>query len=132
MAMFPKGKTRASQKRREQLHEREVIAAVRQKVAARDGWCRLYRRGFERRVIEELFGPCNGASEWAHLNEHRRSATRGLPPEERHTTGGSAMLCTRHHQMEERHTLRFRYLTPRGADGPLQCITEGGIWTEFE
>jgi hypothetical protein len=45
-----------------------------------------------------LVGLCDGVSEWAHLGDKKRFKTRGQAPEVRHTTAGSLMLCTKHHQ----------------------------------
>jgi hypothetical protein len=37
--------------------------------------------------------------------------------------------CAMHAEMEERHTVRTKYLTDRGADGPMQfyIITESCV-----
>lgn len=131
MPPIPKPEPRRRIKDRAKRQEAKVIAKVRAEVSVRDGSCRLMHSNAALRAkIIELFGPCEGVPEWAHLNEHRRSATRGMEPEERHTTAGSAMLCTRHHAMEEAHRIRFEYLTDLGADGPMSCTSKLGVFVE--
>lgn len=98
--------------KRRKLH---VEALVKQKVRAlcveRDGDCRLHgAAGFT----------CSGESEWAHLGEKKRARTRGMKPEQRHTTAGSLMLCTGHHRAYDAGALRIEILTMAGADGLLR------------
>lgn len=84
-------------KARRKRQEAKVVKSVRAQVEARDGLCRLYRDAYlQRRFLAA--GMCEGASEWAHLGDMRRFKTRGKAPELRHTTAGSLMLCTKHHQ----------------------------------
>lgn len=129
--MIAKPEPRALVKRRRQRHEREVAAAIRALVSDRDGYCRLYWFDTGTRAkIAQLFGPCGGPSEWAHLT--RRSATRGQPAGVRHTSGGTVMLCRSHHQREEAHKIWFSYQTARGADGPLSCSSKLGEFCEGE
>jgi hypothetical protein len=66
---------------------------------------------------------CDGPPEWAHLQAKRRSKTRGQPPDVRHTTEDSLILCRRHHARydgRERPRLEIEALSTRGADGPLR------------
>ncbi len=100
--------------------ESKVAQAVRAQVAARDGDCRLHGIGF---------GDCGGESEWAHLGKFRRFATRGMPPERRHVTTGSLMLCTAHHDRydgRQRPRIYIEALSSRGADGRLFISGYGG------
>ena len=99
----------ATKKRR----ERKVIERIRAEVAERDGFCRIWKD------TNYQFGPCEGVSEWAHFDELRRFKTRGKPADERHTTAGSFMGCTRHHGMYDQHRLDILPLSDNGADGEL-------------
>jgi hypothetical protein len=120
--MFPKPepwkRVKARRKRQEARHAGEVRADVER----RDGYCRL--RG------SDEFGPCGGASEWAHLGDKRRFKTRGMAPEDRHTTADSLMLCTRHHQdgpfAYDRNRMTIEKMTTEGADGPLRFKDKAG------
>lgn len=94
-------KTRGAEKRAERRDESAVKSVVRQACVDRDGYCRMSEW--------DPYG-CAGPSEWAHFGEGRRSKTRGMEPEERHTTVWSLMLCRRHHALEERHTIRIEPL----------------------
>jgi hypothetical protein len=69
---------------------------------------------------QEVRLACDGASEWAHLEDKRRFKTVGMEPEERHTTGGSLMLCKSHHVAYDRHRIKITILSRAGADGPLR------------
>ena len=111
---FPKPEPRARTKRRKHRTEAQVIQEIRALCVARDGDCRLQGA--------TEFPPCGGVSEWAHLEDRRRARTQGMPPKERHTTGGSLMLCTEHHRAYDAHRLRIRCLTGQQADGLL------GFW----
>lgn len=91
--------------------EAKVKKAVRAACVARDGYC-LVRTRTKGCVV-----PCKGRSEWAHLAGHRRSQTRGLPPSIRHDTRWTAMLCKRHHTLEEDDQWRVVYHTTQYADG---------------
>lgn len=121
MPALPKPETRKRSKARKDRHEAAVIAKVRAADVERDGYCIFLWR------IEELgyagwpLG-CAGPSELAHLPPWTRAHTRGLPPEARHTTAHTAMLCRQHHaQLDGRQHPRIvvRCLTPDGADGPI-------------
>ena len=120
MTPCPKPQPRKKVKARRARVESKVAQAVRALVAARDGDCRL-------RVLD--FGGCRGESEWAHLNENRRFLTRGMAPEKRHSTEGSLMLCTGHHDRLDgraRPRIDIQPLSSHGADGRLG-ISCGGV-----
>jgi hypothetical protein len=96
-----------------QRAEQPVIKRVRAACVERDGYCRL--SGFPL-----AYGPCEGPSEWAHLFDKKRSATRRMSPEARHDTRWTAMLCQRHHRLEDLHVISIRAEDAlKGADGPL-------------
>jgi hypothetical protein len=105
---LPKGRTKKQLQSRSQRAEAKVKRAVRAACVERDGGCRL--AGF--------FEPCSGAIEWCHLGEWKRSKTRGMAPEERHSTVGSFMACTHHHQLYDRGEIVIEY-GPDGANGHL-------------
>lgn len=109
---FSKPEPRKRTKARKQRSEIAVKRMVRAIVAARDGYCRAWR-----------LGPCEGALEWAHLEDKRRAHTVGMPPEERHTTTHTCMLCTRHHQLYDARAFRVEFLTPNGADGRMRFVS---------
>lgn len=97
-----------------------VIRTVRAYDVERDGYCRLSS-------ATALVGPCEGESEWAHLEEHRRFNTRGQAPQQRHTTAGTAMFCTRHHQDYDAHSIGIQPTNEvKGADGTLKVSTDSG------
>ncbi|MES2341685.1 MAG: hypothetical protein V4597_08405 [Pseudomonadota bacterium] len=118
--------TRKTVKGRQDRAEGRQKKAVRARCATRDGTCRA------------VFGPalhgdtldqdtagheCQGPSEWAHLGDKRRGKTRGMAPEERHTTAGSLMLCRSLHRRydgQARPRLEIEKLSDKGADGPLR------------
>lgn len=108
-----KGKTRTQVKSQRARLEAKVKRIVRKAVAERDGRCLVMRASGEPATW------CEGPSEWAHFSGHRRSQTRGLPPERRHSTLFSGMLCRRHHMQEERGQYRVVYQTADYADGPV-------------
>lgn len=114
---FPKPESRQTEKRRVDRHEAEVIQAVRNEVSDRDGYCRVA-------IPQHREDRCRGNSEWAHIGDYRRFKTRGMEPEERHTTWGSAMLCTFHHDCydgrNQSWTLKIVEMTEKGADGPMR------------
>jgi hypothetical protein len=83
---------------------------VRAEVAVRDGHCRL--------MWTDAFGPCQGPSTWNHFNDSRRSHTRGLPPEQRHTTAGTMMNCRKHHAHIDENEIAVEE-GPEGANGDL-------------
>jgi hypothetical protein len=117
----PKPRPRQSVQRANRRVAAKIVRAVRAACVERDGYCRLYPLP----MGDEFDGPrlawkeCVGPSEWAHLEDKRRFKTRGLPPEERHTTRESVMLCQRHHDDYDDRKLTVEFLTERGADGPL-------------
>jgi hypothetical protein len=129
---IPKGERRSTQKGREDREEAAVIKKVRPQVVGRDGYCRLQAAPQETRL--ELFGACEGPSEWSHYNEtHRRSKTMGRSPETRHMVAHSMMLCRKHSQMYDQNQIRIKELTERGCDGPIRASREGrGVWEEAE
>lgn len=90
-------------------------AGIRELVAARDGFC---RHGYDVR-LGDRFARCSGPSEWAHFGEHKRFKTRGMAPEDRHTTAGSLMLCRSCHMAYDRGVLLIIAKTGRLCDGPL-------------
>jgi hypothetical protein len=87
-------------KGRKQRLESRVIKAVRALCVTRDGDCRIanWEDNPDDWHEDDLDQWCEGASEWAHLGDKKRFKTRGQAPEIRHTTAGSLMLCTKHHQ----------------------------------
>lgn len=114
--------TQKAEKAKSERVEKKVKVDVRSKCATRDGPCVLTRAGFGDRIVGDL-GNCDGPSEWAHLEEKRRSKTRGQPAEVRHTSVDSCMMCRRHHARydgRERPRIAVDKLTKRGADGPLR------------
>lgn len=105
-----KGVPRKRLKGRKDRVEAKVKRAVRAECVERDGYC----------LVLKLGKPgCKGPSEWAHFAGHRRSQTRGLPPEQRHDTRFSGMLCRKHHRDEEAGRWRVVYRTAQYADGPI-------------
>jgi hypothetical protein len=105
--------TRKAEKAKAKRVEKKVTVDVRAQCVVRDCGCRA----------DYDCGPCFGPLEWAHLHAKRRSKTRGQPPEVRHTTADSLMLCRRHHARydgRERPRLEIEALSARGADGPLR------------
>lgn len=104
--------TRKRLKGRKERAEVVVIKAVRKAVKARDGYCLVATR-------IGIVGQCEGWSTWAHFAGHRRSQTRGLPPEQRHDTRFSGQLCVKHHQQEEDDLYEVVYHTAEYADGPI-------------
>ena len=110
-----KGLTRKQQKARETREARKVVTAVRAHDVERDGHCRVGS-------ATDYFGLCWGESQWCHLWSKKRSMTRGLPPEERHSTIWTCQMCARHHEMEERGELVLQALTSEcGANGTLRA-----------
>ena len=100
--------TRKTVKSKRQRDEAKVKKAVRAECVTRDGYC----------FAGNLGAPdCKGPSEWAHFAGHRRSQTRGMAPERRHSTHFSGMLCRKHHRQEERGDYRVVYHTANYADG---------------
>ena len=103
---------------------------MRLKCVKRDGSCR-YNDGWaflapgDPMPMHEVkeSDRCSGPAAWAHMHQKRRSKTMGMPPEVRHTTKESLMLCARHHDQYDNKVkprLYITALTRRGADGPLK------------
>jgi hypothetical protein len=113
-----KPEPRARVKGRKDRKETGVKQLVRALCVDRDGDCRLQK------VPRFL---CSGESEWAHLGDQKRARTRGMEPEERHTTAGSLMLCTGHHRAYDSGRMQIDELTPDGADGPLAFSSAGKV-----
>lgn len=129
----PVAKYRAKRRRA----EGPVAKRVRARCVERDGYCRIC--DWENNPSDTHEGDddfdslpyaedewSRGPSEWAHLNEGKRAKTRGMTPEQRHSTAKSLMLCQFHHdhldgrrqpqiEIDERNYL--------GADGPLDIST---------
>jgi hypothetical protein len=114
----PRRGGRRREKARAKRQESKVVAAVRQACVTRDGYCRFGPLQPDR--LYRLVGSCDGPSEWAHMEEKRRSKTRGLPPEERHTVADSLMMCKRHHDAYDTHKFGIEALTSAGAEGLLR------------
>ena len=109
-------KAKARARRQEAAHARKVRAAC----VLRDGYCLIASR--LPRSIAVLLGRCEGPSEWAHVGDKRRCHTRGMEPQERHTTAGSGMLCQKHHQRAyDLHQFDF-LLGAEGMDGAVAVI----------
>lgn len=110
----PKGVT-ARLRARKRRKEGPVVKAVRAKCVERDGYCRLMGLGF-----------CAGPSQWCHLGEKKRSKTRGLPPEERHTTVWSFMGCEGHHGAYDAGEIGIEPVdAEKGANGHLRVTVDG-------
>ena len=103
----PTAKLRAAKARKDAAY----AAKVREWVERRDSFCRvpIHRAGIE-------LGECDGPMAWAHMEGHRRFETRGLPPEQRHSTAWTLMLCAKHHADYDARRLRIT----GNADGPLE------------
>lgn len=106
----PRRLLKARKDRAEDAHAAHVRAAC----VIRDGHCRL--------ALDNPVHACQGFSEWCHAPIKRRSKTRGMAAEIRHTTAESLMLCTKaHNRLDNRFGARltFTALTDRGCDGPI-------------
>jgi hypothetical protein len=128
MMGFPKPEPPRKVKARRGRLESKVAQAVRASVALRDGDCRLGDP-----LLWDTFGECRGESEWAHLGKFRRFVTRGMPPERRHTSVGSLMLCTGHHDRYDGRAPRridIQALSSAGADGRLVVKCGDRIYLE--
>jgi hypothetical protein len=124
---FAKGPTRAELKGSFDYRERQIIKANRAYCERRDGDCRI---GYWGEIAIALFGECMSTSEWNHFR--RRSKSRGEPPEERHSTEVTGMLCGRHHDMVDEHEIDFVYLTSKRADGLMKFWNAMGELVEHE
>lgn len=124
------GKQRRRQKRREERQAAGIVQDVRQHDVDRDGFCRLNRCP---EALAQL-GPHGQRSEWAHLGDKKRHKTRGLAPEDRHTTEGTAMICDAHHRGRrgyDGHAFEIEFADPKlGADGPLIYVINGQRFDE--
>ncbi len=110
-------------KARKKRQEQKVIQEVRPQCVARDGYCRVYNK---------RMGECSGESQWAHYGPYKRARTRGKPPEERHTTAGSLMLCVGHHDDYDEERMKIEALTDRECNGPLKFEKDGVTYLEVE
>lgn len=119
MLKFKKGKTRKQVKAKRDRLESERIRLVRLACVGRDGFCRVQTERLKDYDVYRLLTDCMGVSEWAHFGAFKRSKTRGLPADVRHTTQGSLMLCTKHHQDYDANRLKIR-AGVRGCDGHLE------------
>lgn len=118
----PKPEPIARTKRRNAREEAKLKRIIRDACVLRDGFCRLFSGTYVHGDTQH--GPgldyCGAKSTWAHLEDWRRFKTRGMEPEERHTTMGSCMLCDRHHHMYDvEKSITVTFLSERGADGPI-------------
>src|SRR6478735_6087301 len=114
----PTAKYRAKRKRADDAY----AAVIRAVVDERDGHCRYWLDRFSSPTDEDVT-TCEGPSKWAHLRGKTRAQTRGMPPEQRHTTADSVKLCRYHHGCYDgrrAQRLKIRVLTKKGADGPLE------------
>lgn len=100
--------------------ESKILHMVRLHDVMRDGHCRFAQ---DAEALGDSLGRhrcCAGESQLAHLENKRRFKTRGMPPELRHTTAGTAMLCERHHDAYDDRELRLTFLSNSGADGEIR------------
>ncbi len=128
MLPLPKGQTRKQVKAKKDRSEAAVKKQVRAEVVRRDCYCRISSvwgpAMYDHHEPPAQFLECDGPSEWAHLR--RRSQTRGMAPDIRHTTADTLMLCRKHHADEEAHRLRVTALTRKGCDGHLKFTKAKG------
>ena len=118
----PKPEPIARVKRRHKREEAKLARIVRDACVERDGFCRLFSGTYTKGDTQS--GPdldyCGSRwSEWAHLEDKRRFKTRGMAPEERHTTRDSCMLCNRHHPLYDAREITLTFLSELGADGSI-------------
>ncbi len=104
----PAGPTARARRARRAKDDR-YATLIRKLVADRDGYCRIgewenHPDDWHADDVEHDYG-CEGKSEWAHLGDKKRGRTRGMPPDQRHTTAGSLMLCAKHHHAYDGGTL---------------------------
>ena len=126
---FSKPTPRKAEKAREDRAEAKLVQQVRKEVVARDGYCRL---SWAKDVPTCPLDECSGPSQWAHLDPKRRWQTVGMPPEERHSTKWTAMLCDNHHDQYDAHDFDLEQITERGADGPLRLVIGNRKYEEIE
>lgn len=118
----PKGRTRKQIKAKADRAEALVEKLTRAACVLRDGHCRMTAGGDDVFIgaVKLMSMPCEGPSEWAHFGKKRRARTRGMQPEERHTTAGSLMLCQVMHRAYDSGWLKITALTRHGCDGRLK------------
>ena len=102
--------------------DRAYAATVRDRVIERDGHCR-----YGKDVASHERSECRGPSEWAHINDWQRFKTRGRPPERRHATQGSMMLCQRHHELYDDGHIEIDYWEPHYCDGHVSYWENGRL-----
>jgi hypothetical protein len=113
----PKPGPKKREKAKRQRQEKSVEQQVRALCVLRDGHCRVANVG----SMYLRLGACDGPSQWCHLWDKKRAFTRGLPPEERHSTAWTCMMCACHHGFEEMHLLKVEPIDDtKGADGVLR------------
>lgn len=133
-ARKPAGVTKRYRAKRRRA-EKPVADKVRAACVERDGHCRIcdwennpHDTHPDEGPVEEGALPyptdfADSTPEWAHLRGKTRAETRGMKPEQRHTTEKSLMLCRFHHACYDgrrKPRVFIRELTQSGADGPLQ------------
>jgi len=121
----PKPKPQASIRRANKRVEAKIKRMVRAICVARDGECRICNwEDNPDDWHDDYLNFCDDdpwqRSQWAHLGDKKRFKTRGMPPEERHTTAGSLMLCESAHRAYDAGELEIVALSDRGADGALE------------
>jgi hypothetical protein len=115
-----KPEPRKRAKARKKRVEANYAASIRAEVVSRDGHCRL---------LGTPFGACQGRSTWNHWR--RRSQTRGMSPEDRHTTMWTFMACREHHRQVDEHEITVEALNDvAGADWRLRFKKGDVVWTE--
>ena len=114
----PKGPTARARAKRTRA-ESPVKRKVRGECLERDGHC-----------IFAPLGPCSRNSEWMHLEAKKRARTRGMKPEMRHTTAGSAMGCSFHHDEYDAGAIALA-MTDQGANGPIRAEYDGKVYMLF-
>ncbi len=62
-----------------------------------------------------------------HLGDKKRARTRGMKPEFRHTTAGSAMGCSFHHDEYDAGAIELA-MTENGANGPMRAVYDGKVY----
>jgi hypothetical protein len=102
----PTATARAAKARKDAAYAAKVRAAVER----RDVGCRACAMGLASTRVACTF------PQWCHMEGHRRFETRGLPPEQRHSTAWTLLLCAKHHADYDARRLRIT----GNADGPLE------------
>lgn len=101
-----------SRKRSAELRMAEQVR--RYVMEERDAGCRLACLGL---------GPCSGPDEWMHIGDKRRCFTRGMAPEQRHSSRWTMRGCAGHHRAYDAHEFEIEYvLEIEGADGPIRVV----------